>query len=75
MGLSPKEKMRKHRARRKAGLIVLQIEVHEVDVAQWLILDAEPQFLKAKATRDPTPTEIAWALEQTIAYWSRPRPR
>jgi len=61
------DKMRRCRRRRRAGVVVLQIEVDPIAVTDWLI---NRGFLQPKSAVDD-PAAIAAALSKAIAVWSR----
>jgi len=63
---SPRERVARCRARRRAGLVLLpQIEVDEDAVVEWLL---DTGFLKARTEDLST---IAQALREGIGVWSR----
>ena len=67
MPLTPSEKVRRWRARQRAGLRVLRVEV---DMAATVELMIDRGFLQPTDAIDDTAT-VAEAVGRAIAVWSR----
>ena len=66
MALTAAEKVKRHRARHRAGEAVLPIQVNLNRVADWLV----DQHQLAEWDADDR-EKIRAALEQAIGFWSR----